>query len=177
MRAAARFHFFNIQQTSKTKKETNGFGPRAGGGVPRLSAIASSRVLIRPGRARAGTSYAYALSIWIHIHTAHLAPFSDLPFDPCRRQLRYANLQSRSRRLQSLRAAPIANAQNTSQNGVFWVSCGSGWLHLGAPGARIYALCSPSPNSTFDPGNYQHDPQSVISIFHLQPSPTCGRIG
>ena len=40
------------------------------------------------------------------------------------------------------------------------------------PGARIYDLCSPSPISTFDPGNCQHDPQSVISIFHLQPSPT-----
>ena len=79
------------------------------------------------------------------IHTAHLrSPISNLPFDPCRRQLR----------------SPISNLdlQSPPQR----------WM----PGARIYDLCSPSPISTFDPGNCQHDPQSVISIFHLQPSPT-----
>ena len=79
------------------------------------------------------------------IHTAHLrSPISNLPFDPCRRQLR----------------SPISNLD--LQSPPQW------WM----PGARIYDLCSPSPISTFDPGNCQHDPQSVISIFHLQPSPT-----
>ena len=79
------------------------------------------------------------------IHTAHLrSPISNLPFDPCRRQLR----------------SPISNLDLQSPP--------RRWM----PGARIYDLCSPSPISTFDPGNCQHDPQSVISIFHLQPSPT-----
>ena len=72
------------------------------------------------------------------------APISNLPFDPCRRQLR----------------SPISNLDLQSPP--------RRWM----PGARIYDLCSPSPISTFDPGNCQHDPQSVISIFHLQPSPT-----
>ena len=79
------------------------------------------------------------------IHTAHLrSPISNLPFDPCRRQLR----------------SPISNLDLQSPP--------RRWM----PGARIYDLCSPSPISTFDPGNCQHDPQSVISIFHLQPSLT-----
>ena len=66
------------------------------------------------------------------IHTAHLrSPISNLPFDPCRRQLR----------------SPISNLDLQSPP--------RRWM----PGARIYDLCSPSPISTFDPGNCQHDPR------------------
>ena len=83
-------------------------------------------------------------ALWIHSHRTSPSSISNLPFDPCRRQLR----------------SPISNLDLQSP------------LQRWMPGARIYDLCSPSPISTFDPGNCQHDPQSVISIFHLQPSPT-----
>jgi len=96
------------------------------------------------GRGRGGAR-AFKEMRYGFIHTAHLQSLiSNLPFDPCRRQLR----------------SPISNLD--LQSPPQW------WM----PGARIYDLCSPSPISTFDPGNCQHDPQSVISIFHLQPSPT-----